>query len=142
MRKIFSVRSLHLNSIRPLGLAAMLLTLSACFHATIQTGLSPSDQTIQEKWASGWIYGLVPPATVETMQGCPAGVARVETRQSFTNGLVGLITFGIYTPMEITVTCADGPGASLVTSKEDFVTAMTHGRPFLVQTRQVIDASP
>jgi hypothetical protein len=76
------------------------------------------------------------------MQGCPAGVARVETRQSFANGLVGMITFGIYTPMEIIVTCADGPGASLVTSKEDFETAMTNGASFLVQTRQVIDASP
>ena len=139
MRKVLSVRSLHPNSIRPLGLVAMLLTLSACYHATVQTGLSPSAQTIEEKWASGWIYGLVPPATVQTMQGCPAGVARVETRQSFANGLVGILTFGIYTPMEIVVTCADGPGASLVTTKEDFETAMTNGAPFLVQTRQVTD---
>ncbi len=139
MRKVLSVRSPHPNSIRPLALVAMLLMLSACYHATIQTGLSPSAQTIEDKWASGWIYGLVPPATVQTMQGCPAGVAQVETQQSFTNGLVALITLGIYTPMEIIVTCADGPGASLVTSKEDFETAMTNGAPFLVQTRQVID---
>ena len=81
----------------------------------------------------------MPPETVETMRGCPTGVARVETRQSFVNGLVGILTFGIYTPMEIIVTCANGPGASLVTSKEDFVTAVTDGRPFLVQTRQSTD---
>jgi len=120
----------------------MLLTLSACYHATIQTGLAPSGQTIEDKWATGWIYGLVPPATVQTMQGCPAGVARVDTQQSFVNGLVGIITFGIYTPMEIIVTCADGPGASLVTSREEFETAITNDAPFLVQTRQVISASP
>ncbi len=131
-----------MRTLRPLALVAMLLTLSACYHATIQTGLAPSGQTIEEKWASGWIYGLVPPATVQTMQGCPAGVARVDTQQSFVNGLVGIITFGIYTPMEIIVTCADGPGASLVTSREEFETAITNDAPFLVQTRQVISASP
>ena len=139
MHKTLAVRPPHPNRIRPLALVAMLLTLSACYHATVQTGLAPSTQTIEEKWASGWIYGLVPPETVETMQGCPTGVARVETRQSFVNGLVGVLTFGIYTPMEIIVTCANGPGASLVTSKEDFVTAVTDGRPFLVQTRQSTD---
>ncbi len=142
MHKPLSIRSPHPNSIRALALVALLLTLSACYHATIQTGLRPGTQTLEDKWANSWVSGLVPPATVETMRGCPAGVARVETQQSFLNGLVGFFTLGIYTPMEITVTCADGPGASLVTSKEDFVTAMTHGRPFLVQTRQVIDASP
>ena len=83
----------------------------------------------------------MPPSTVETMQGCPAGVARVETRQSFVNGLVGLITFGIYTPMEIVVTCANSPGASLVTSKEEFEIAIVNGAPFLVRVPQVIDAS-
>ena len=131
-----------MRTLRPLALVAMLLTLSACYHATIQTGLAPSGQTIEDKWATGWIYGLVPPATVQTMQGCPAGVARVDTQQSFVNGLVGIITFGIYTPMEIIVTCADGPGASLVTSREEFETAITNDAPFLVQTRQVISASP
>ncbi len=55
------------------------------------------------------------------------------------NGLVAVITFGIYTPMEIVVTCANAPGASLVTSKEDFVTAMADGRAFLVETRQSTD---
>ncbi len=139
MRKTHAVRPPPPNSIRPLALVAMLLTLSACYHATVQTGLAPSTQTIEEKWASGWIYGLVPPATVQTMQGCPAGVARVDTQQSFVNGLVAIITFGIYTPMEIIVTCAAGPGASLVTNQEEFETAVTHGVPFFVQVRQVVD---
>ena len=139
MRKTLAVRPPHPNGIRPLALVAMLLTLSACYHATVQTGLAPGAQTIEEKWASGWIFGLVPPPTVETMQGCPAGVARVETQQSFTNQLVSFITLGIYTPMEIIVTCAAGPGASLVTNKEEFETAVTNGVPFFVQVGQVVD---
>ncbi|MEX0945669.1 MAG: hypothetical protein WDZ38_08320, partial [Balneolaceae bacterium] len=37
---------------------------------------------------------------------CSNGVARVETRHSFLNMLASAITFSIYSPMEITVTCA------------------------------------
>jgi hypothetical protein len=83
------------------------LLVQGCYHATVSTGLRPSTVTIEQKWALSWIYGLVPPATVETMERCPQGVARVDTQISFLNGLVGSLTFGIFTPMEIVVTCAD-----------------------------------
>jgi hypothetical protein len=33
-------------------------------------------------------------------------VAKVETQHSFLNGLVGLITFQLYTPMQIDIPCA------------------------------------
>jgi hypothetical protein len=118
----------------------MLLTLSACYHATIETGLTPSTQTIEDKWADSWIAGLVPPATVETMERCPAGVARVETQQGFLNQVVGFFTLGIYTPMEIVVTCADDRGASLVTTKEDFEVAIVNGASFLIQAPRVIES--
>ncbi len=91
------------------SLAAALLVLAptaACYHATVETGLTPTTQTIEKSWAAGWIYGLVPPSTVETAAKCPAGVAKVETQLSFPNQLVNLLTLGIYTPMEIKVTCA------------------------------------
>ncbi len=87
-------------------LLATVVVLSGCYHATIETGLPPGNQTLEKPWASSWIYGLVPPQTVETASRCPNGVARVETQQSFVNGLVGLLTLGIYTPMTIMVTCA------------------------------------
>ena len=35
----------------------------------------------------------------------PRGVSRVETQLSFLNGLVSVLTFSIFTPVEITVTC-------------------------------------
>ncbi len=88
------------------------MALSGCYHATIETGLPPGNQTLEKPWASGWVFGLVPPSTVETASRCPNGVARVETKLSFLNQLVALITVGIYTPMAIRVTCA-GPGTSM-----------------------------
>ena len=91
---------------------AMLLALSACYHATILTGRPEGTQKIEQPWALSWIYGLVPPKTLETAQKCPNGVARVETQMSFLNGLVAAITFEIFTPMDIKVTCAAGGTSS------------------------------
>ena len=87
-----------------LGLAAT----AGCYHATIETGVTPSTQTVSKEWAAGWIYGLVPPNTVSTAGKCANGVARVETQLSFPNMLVGMLTLGIYTPMSIVATCATG----------------------------------
>jgi len=96
---------------RDVVLPLVLLFSTACYHATVDTGLPPSGQEINKPWASGWIYGLVPPATINTMAECPHGVSRVETQQSFVNQLVGLLTLGIYTPMQINVRCA-APGSA------------------------------
>ena len=93
-------------------LVAIGLLLSGCYHATVETGAKPSNVTVRHAWASGWIYGLVPPKTIEVASKCTTGVSRVETQQSFANGLVGILTLGIYTPMEIGVTCAEGSAAA------------------------------
>ena len=55
------------------------------------------------------------------MTKCTHGVAKVETQQSFVNGLVGIITFGIYTPMEIKVTCAAGSSSMIPSEMHDIV---------------------
>jgi hypothetical protein len=86
---------------------------AACYHATVDTGLKPSAQTVEKSFAASWIDGLVPPSTVETAAKCQHGAAKVETQLSFVNMLVGLITLGIYTPMNIKVTCAEGGRASI-----------------------------
>jgi hypothetical protein len=91
---------------RKLSGLLLLMFSAGCYHATVETGLTPSPVTIEKPWASGWIYGLVPPSTVETMAKCPNGAAKVETQLSFPNQLVNFLTLGIYTPMEIKVTCA------------------------------------
>ena len=83
-------------------------TIAACYHATIETGLPPSAQTVEKAFAAGWIYGLIPPSTVSTMAKCPSGVAKVETKLSFANQLVSFLTLSIFTPMNIKVTCAAG----------------------------------
>ncbi len=84
----------------------VLALCAGCYHATIETGLAPSNQVVEKSFASGWIIGLIPPSTVETQAKCASGVSKVETQLSFVNMLVGWLTSYIYTPMTIKVTCA------------------------------------
>jgi hypothetical protein len=98
-------------------LAATVLFLGACHHATVNTGLQPSGQK-STTWGHGFIYGLVPPATVDGASKCPNGVAKVETQLSFPNQLVSWLTFGLYSPMMITVECAATRAAALPADAE------------------------
>ena len=51
----------------------------------------------------------MPPSTVETEAKCGSrGVSKVETQLSFLNLVVGAVTLGIFTPMDLKVTCAAG----------------------------------
>jgi len=98
---------------RTLGVVAIasVLITGACYRATVDLALVPSDLTIEQSWAACWIFGLVPPKTVTTASKCPDGVAKVETKLGFWNQVVGALTLGVYTPMHITVTCAATPTA-------------------------------
>ncbi len=139
-------RTPHIRDL-PMRRAASLVLLSVlstgCYHATITTGRPLSTTTIEQPWALSFIYGLVPPPTVETASKCPSGVAQVETMQSFLNGLVSGLTFGLFTPMTIKVTCAEGgrSAAPAIRSQGDAVKAISaaadmareRGTPVLVR---------
>jgi Bor protein len=96
---------------RPSVLAVLLLSSVGCFHASVETGMKPGSDKIEKEWASSWVFGLVPPETIEAKSKCTSGVSKVETQHSFLNALVAFFTLQIYTPMDLTVTCA-APGGS------------------------------
>jgi hypothetical protein len=96
------------NLLRGLAVAVTVGLATGCYHATVETGRPQSGQLVEQKWAHGFLYGLVPPSTVETAQRCPNGIAKVETQLSFLNQIAYLLTFGIYSPMTIQVWCASG----------------------------------
>lgn len=86
---------------------------SGCYHAQVTTGQQPSAQIYEDTMAHGFLFGLVPPSIVRAQDECSNGVARVETRISFINGLLSAITFNLYTPMHIIVTCASSSAETL-----------------------------
>ncbi len=97
---------------RYLSAAAAIVTLcSGCYHVTVITGAPASPTVIDKPWQNSFVYGLVPPPELNTKDQCTRSVAKVETERSFLNGLVGVLTWSIYTPMHVTVTCASGPVA-------------------------------
>lgn len=102
---------MSVNRVGTLLVGAVVLT--GCWHATVETGLPVGTQTISQPWASVWLWGLVPPKTVAASSQCTSGVAKVETQLSFMNSVVHILTLGIYTPMEIKVTCAAGSSSML-----------------------------
>ena len=112
-----------------------LFLLAGCYHATIDTGLAPGAKTIKKPWAHCFVFGLVPPSVVEAQNECENGVARVETQHSFLNGLVGILTYAIYTPMTITVTCA-AKDMSAVDESEETVVSLPYGSDYA----QIMDA--
>ena len=102
-----------------------LVALTGCYHATIDTGRPVSEKIIDRPWTMSFVYGLVPPAVVTTAQECPNGLAKVETQHSFLNQVVGMVTFGIVTPMHVRVSCASGAvTASRTVGAADHATAL------------------
>lgn len=101
-----------------LAFGSLLSAAAACHQVKITTGLDPGATVHHEEWNMAYAYAIFP-AQVDASQYCGGSWARVETRQSFLNWVVGALTFGIISPMETKVVCSasgsrDGadPGAS------------------------------
>ena len=104
----------------PLVLA--LVSSMACYHAVITTGRAESSTVVEQEWAKGWVYGLVPPDVMDVSKQCASGVAKVETQHSFLNMLVQWLTIGIFAPMDLKVTCAGAgmaPKTSMITPSDN-----------------------
>lgn len=95
-----------------LAMVALVLPTAACYHQVVETGKPASPTVIDKPWQLGFVYGLVPPPALNSASQCPGGVAKVETQHSFLNGLVASLTFGLITPMQVTITCAATGSAS------------------------------
>lgn len=91
--------------------AALVVLCGGCYHVNVITGAPASPTVIDKEWQNSFVIGLVPPPELDVKAQCSRGVAKVETERSFLNGLVGAITWNIYTPIHATVTCASGPVA-------------------------------
>jgi hypothetical protein len=100
-----------------------LVTTTACYHAVVETGRTAGTTVVQKPWTSTFIFGLVEAKEINVARECPNGVARVETQMSFVNGLATAITFGLYTPRTVTITCAANRTGALPESSLPVVVA-------------------
>ena len=83
--------------------SSMLLTSCYSYTSVVGTGAQGNNQTT--KWNHYVVYGLAPVGVSDSKQMANGSDNyTVHTRQSFVNGLVSSLTFGLYTPTTTTVT--------------------------------------
>jgi hypothetical protein len=86
-------------------LIVVAMTLSSCYCYTSVVGKGAQGNHQVTKWNHYLIYGLAPVGVSDSKQMADGATDyEVFTRQSFVNGLISGITFGIYTPTTTTVT--------------------------------------
>ena len=84
---------------------AVSMLLTSCYSYTSTVGKGAQGNSSVTKWNHYVIYGLAPVGVSDSKQMADgAENYTVHTRQSFVNGLVSALTFGIYTPTTTTVT--------------------------------------
>ena len=91
------------------ALVALIVSTSGCYASRITTPAEPSQRVIEKKWASGFLFGLAMPGAEEYAEQCEHGASVVETKLSFLNMVASNLTIGLYSPMSVSVTCAEAP---------------------------------
>ena len=81
------------------------MLLSSCYSYTSVVGDGAKGNSQTTQWNHYFVYGLAPVGVSNSKQMANGATDyTVTTRQSFVNGLVSALTFGIYTPTTTTVT--------------------------------------
>ncbi len=72
----------------------------------LQCLLRAEDKTLEQS-QSFFVYGIGQQKVIDAAEVCGGmeNVAKVEVQQTFVNGLLSTVTFGIYTPREARVYC-------------------------------------
>ncbi len=87
-------------------LPIVLVLLGGCFHFHYVTERQPAPAPTSEAWHNGFVWGLVEPSPIDLARVCPSEFARVDSTETFVNGVVHALTFSIYTPETVTITCS------------------------------------
>ncbi|MEO8214219.1 MAG: Bor family protein [Myxococcales bacterium] len=90
-----------------------LLFAAACNNTTyVAKTVTPSSMKAEQRMTFYW-WGLSGVGEVNVAQTCgDRGAARINTQNTFTDSLLGLVTLGIYTPRTAFITCGAGTGDS------------------------------
>jgi len=91
-------------------LFASLFLATGCFHVSYVSNKPQAATPAYDGWHSDVVWGLAEVSDpVDVPKLCPGGFARIESQLTFVQGLVQYITFGIYNPQNVTVTCGSSP---------------------------------
>jgi hypothetical protein len=111
-------------------LLLLLIGQAGCYRASFYTDPKLVRGLEHDQWSSFFIFGLVGTEVVDVSNFCEGrAIAEVKTGGNFATSFVSAITFGIYTPRKVYVTCAAGPTKSLFGSRKLQLDIDTAGQP-------------
>ena len=84
------------------------MVLSGCAQQTFTINKDIAEKPQQTTTHHFFVSGIGQSKQIDAAQVCGSAdkVVRTEVQQTFVNGLLGVLTFGIYTPREARVYCA------------------------------------
>lgn len=90
---------------------ALVLGMGGCH--TMRFNVSSGEHaTIVEERKSFYLWGLVPTQQVDVSTRCPAGVSAIREETTFSDGLFGLLTIGIWQPRSSWYHCLPAEGVA------------------------------
>ena len=103
----------------------LLVSIAGCFEHTYTMGTgAPAGPVVYDEWQNQWLAGLIGDRNLEVQQVCVSGNATVRDEQSFLNGLVSVLTGGIYTPTTVTIRCDSGRSVDLELDEGELMTIL------------------
>ncbi len=88
-----------------LALTATMMLVAGCNKITYVNPQVPRGGAVHVEGGSFFIFGLVGEKTIPVYQMCPNGVAQMQSKASFVDLVLGVITIGIYTPRTYEIEC-------------------------------------
>ena len=85
---------------RAIAVVFSVMSITSAAHA--------QDFSAAKRWATTFIYGVVPAAVAQAAAQCQDGLAKVRRGQTPANTLVSIVSLGMLNPITILVTCATG----------------------------------
>ena len=88
-----------------LALAATAMLAGACNKVTYVNPQVPRGGAVHSETGHFFIFGLVGEKTIPVYQMCPNGVARVVSKFTFIDAILGAITINLYSPRSYEIEC-------------------------------------
>ncbi|HTT70918.1 MAG TPA: Bor family protein [Anaeromyxobacteraceae bacterium] len=112
---------------RCLAALTALLCLSGCYTVSYQTALHGGGASKEDR-GDFFLWGLVGEKTVRLKDLCPEGVSSWKSQATFVDGLLSIVTLGIYEPRHVLVECAGGTSVELPADDERLSSLTDQGR--------------
>ena len=104
----------------------IIIVTAGCYEHTYNTGQgATAAPVVYNEWHSQWLGGLIGERTLDIDVLCPSGNATIHDEQSFLNGLVSVLTVGIYSPTTVKIRCQGGRSAEVELSERDVIGILT-----------------